>query len=56
MLGCEGEGKARKFAEIVAATQLAGALSMGAAIATGEHGAAHEALGRNRSESPLAVD
>jgi hydroxymethylglutaryl-CoA reductase (NADPH) len=48
MLGCEGAGKAGKLAEIVAATLLAGELSMAAAIVTGEHGAAHEALGRNR--------
>lgn len=48
MLGCAGEGKSRKFAEIVAATLLAGELSMGAAVASGELAAAHEALGRNR--------
>jgi hydroxymethylglutaryl-CoA reductase (NADPH) len=53
MLGCAGAGKARKFAEIVAATLLAGELSMGAAVAAGELAAAHEALGRNRpTEDP----
>jgi hydroxymethylglutaryl-CoA reductase (NADPH) len=52
MLGCVGDGKAAKLAEIVAATLLAGELSMAAAIATGEHGAAHEALGRNRPPAP----
>jgi hydroxymethylglutaryl-CoA reductase (NADPH) len=48
LLGCAGGGKARKFAEIVAATLLAGELSMGAAIASGEFVAAHETYGRNR--------
>ncbi len=50
MLGCAGAGKARKLAEIVAATLLAGELSMGAAVACGELAAAHDALGRNRPE------
>jgi hydroxymethylglutaryl-CoA reductase (NADPH) len=48
MLGCSGSGKAVKFAEIVAASLLAGELSMGAAIASGEFVAAHETYGRNR--------
>jgi hydroxymethylglutaryl-CoA reductase (NADPH) len=48
MLGCAGTGGARKFAEIVAATLLAGELSMAAAIASGEFVAAHERYGRNR--------
>jgi hydroxymethylglutaryl-CoA reductase (NADPH) len=48
MLGCAGDGRAPKLAEIVAATLLAGELSMGAAIASGELAAAHEAYGRNR--------
>jgi hydroxymethylglutaryl-CoA reductase len=34
----------------VAATLLAGELSMASAIVTGEFAAAHEALGRNRPE------
>jgi hydroxymethylglutaryl-CoA reductase (NADPH) len=50
MLGCAGAGKARKFAEIAAATLLAGELSMGAAIASGEFVEAHETYGRNRPE------
>lgn len=50
MLGCAGAGRAPKFAEIVAATLLAGELSMGAAIASGEFVAAHEAYGRNRPQ------
>jgi hydroxymethylglutaryl-CoA reductase (NADPH) len=53
MLGCSGRGSAAKFAEIVAATLLAGELSMGSAIASGEFVQAHEALGRNR---PKAIE
>jgi hydroxymethylglutaryl-CoA reductase (NADPH) len=48
ILGCAGGGRAGKFAEIVCATLLAGELSMGAAIASGEFVAAHETYGRNR--------
>jgi hydroxymethylglutaryl-CoA reductase (NADPH) len=48
MLGCAGSGHAAKFAEIVAATLLAGEISMGAAIASGEFVDAHETYGRNR--------
>ena len=48
MLGCSGSSKAPRLAEIVAATLLAGELSMAAAIASGEFVAAHEAYGRNR--------
>jgi hydroxymethylglutaryl-CoA reductase (NADPH) len=50
MLGCAGKGRATKFAEVVAATLLAGELSMGAAIASGEFVNAHETYGRNRPE------
>jgi hydroxymethylglutaryl-CoA reductase (NADPH) len=51
MLGCAGadaEGGAVRLAEIAAATLLAGELSMGAAIASGEFVDAHETYGRNR--------
>jgi hydroxymethylglutaryl-CoA reductase (NADPH) len=48
LLGCRGEGHANTFAEILAATVLAGDLSLMAAFATHEFVAAHEALGRNR--------
>ena len=48
MLGCAGSGHAPKLAEIVAATLLAGDLSMAAAIGSGEFVAAHETYGRNR--------
>ncbi len=54
LLGCAGAGHARKLAEIVAATLLAGELSMGAAIASGEFVAAHETYGRNRPPDPPA--
>ena len=46
MIGCVGDGKARKLAEIVAATVLAGELSTLAAQAAGQLGQAHKALGR----------
>jgi hydroxymethylglutaryl-CoA reductase (NADPH) len=48
MLGCRGAGHAKKFAEIAAATVLAGELSFGAALASGEFVKAHEKYGRNR--------
>jgi len=48
MLGCAGAGGAPKLAEIIAASLLAGELSMAAAIGSGEFVAAHEAYGRNR--------
>ena len=50
LLGCSGAGKAAKFAEIAAATLLAGELSMGAALASGEFVTAHETYGRNRPD------
>jgi hydroxymethylglutaryl-CoA reductase (NADPH) len=50
MLACAGDGGARKFAEIIAATVLAGELSIGAAIASGEMAIAHESYGRNRPD------
>lgn len=48
LLGCYGEGKVRKFAEVVAAAVLCGELSLGAAIVSDEWVDAHERLGRNR--------
>jgi hydroxymethylglutaryl-CoA reductase (NADPH) len=50
MMGCAGSGKAAKLAEIIAAALLAGELSMGAAIASGEFVDAHETYGRNRPD------
>jgi hydroxymethylglutaryl-CoA reductase (NADPH) len=52
IMGCAGSGKAKKFAEIVAAAVLGGEISMGAAIASGEFVAAHEQYGRNRPSEP----
>ena len=48
MLGCYGEGKVRKLAEIVAATVLCGEISLGWAILADRWVSAHERLGRNR--------
>ncbi|MGE0487951.1 MAG: hydroxymethylglutaryl-CoA reductase [Vulcanimicrobiota bacterium] len=48
MLGCYGVGKVYKLAEIVAATVLAGELSLAAAISSDEWVSAHEKLGRHR--------
>jgi hydroxymethylglutaryl-CoA reductase (NADPH) len=48
LLGCYGEGKVRRFAEVVAAAVLCGELSLGAAVISNEWVDAHERLGRNR--------
>lgn len=48
MLDCYGKGKAKKFAEIVAATVLCGELSLGSAAIADEWVSSHENLGRNR--------
>ena len=48
LLGCYGEGKVEKFAEIVAATVLCGELSLGTAVIADEWVSSHEQLGRNR--------
>jgi hydroxymethylglutaryl-CoA reductase (NADPH) len=41
LLDCDGDGKARKFAEIVAATLVGGELAIGAALANGRFIEAH---------------
>jgi len=46
MIGCKGDGKAKKLAEIIASTVLAGELSTLAAQAAGQLGQAHKTLGR----------
>ena len=51
LLGCAGEGGANLFAELAAATVLAGDLSLMAAFTAEEFVAAHERLGRNRPAS-----
>lgn len=48
LLGCEGEGSARKLAEICGATILAGELSIAAAIACGSFTKAHKVFGRKK--------
>jgi hydroxymethylglutaryl-CoA reductase (NADPH) len=48
LLGVRGDGGANVFAEILAATLLAGDLSLMASFCTHEFVAAHERLGRNR--------
>lgn len=48
MLGCVGQGKANKLAEIVAATVLAGDISLGCAVIAGDWVSSHDKMGRNR--------
>lgn len=48
MLGCYGQGKADKLAEIAAATVLAGDISLASAVLAGDWVSSHEKLGRNR--------
>ncbi len=48
LMDCFGKDKAKKFAEIVAATVLCGELSLGSAVVADEWVSSHEQLGRNR--------
>jgi len=48
MMDCYGEGRVKKFAEIVAATVLCGELSLGTAVIADEWVSSHEQYGRNR--------
>ena len=48
LLGCYGRGKARKLAEICAATVLAGEISLTSAVLAGHWVSSHERFGRNR--------
>ena len=48
VLDCYGAGKARKLAEIIAATVLSGEISLGAAVVAEEWVSSHDDLGRNR--------
>jgi hydroxymethylglutaryl-CoA reductase (NADPH) len=48
MLGCTGPGKVNAFAEIVAATVLAGEISLASAISALDWVSSHEQYGRNR--------
>ncbi len=48
IMGCYGNDKAVKFAEIIAATVMAGEISLAAAIVAGDFVTAHEKFGRNK--------
>ena len=48
MLGCKGEGTSRAFAEICAATVLAGEISIMGALASGQFTEAHRRYGRKK--------
>ena len=48
LLGCYGTGGARRFAEICAATVLAGDVSLAGAVLAGDWVSSHDRLGRNR--------
>lgn len=48
IMGCYGEGKVNKFAEIVAAAVLAGEISLASAISSSDWVSSHEQYGRNR--------
>ncbi|NNG00033.1 MAG: phosphotransferase, partial [Desulfobacteraceae bacterium] len=54
ILGCEGQGKVFRLAEIIAAACLALDISTGSAITANEFVRAHEQLGRNRPGKRLA--
>ena len=47
LLGCDGNGKVKRFAEIIAGFSLALELSTGSAIVGGQFALAHEKYGRN---------
>lgn len=47
MLGCRGQGKADKFAEICAAVALAGETSLAGAVLHGDWVSSHDRLGRH---------
>jgi hydroxymethylglutaryl-CoA reductase (NADPH) len=49
ILGCQGDGKVFKLAEIVAATVLAGELSLACAISSRDWVSSHERMGRHRT-------
>jgi hydroxymethylglutaryl-CoA reductase (NADPH) len=48
LLGCYGQGKSDRLAEIVAAVVLAGDVSLGSAVLAGDWVSSHDRLGRNR--------
>ena len=48
VMGCYGQGKVRKLAEIVAAMVLCGELSLASAIVSDQWVSRHDKYGRNR--------
>jgi hydroxymethylglutaryl-CoA reductase (NADPH) len=48
LMGCAGKDKVYKLAEIIAATVLAGEISLGSAISSSDWVSSHEKYGRNR--------
>jgi hydroxymethylglutaryl-CoA reductase (NADPH) len=54
IMDCYGDGKARKLAEICAATVLCGEISIVASIASGTFSKAHALFGRKRKSEPKA--
>jgi hydroxymethylglutaryl-CoA reductase (NADPH) len=48
LMGCYGQGNARKFAEICAAVALSGELSIAAALSAGHFSSAHKKFGRRK--------
>ncbi len=53
LIGCYGSGKSKRFAEIVAATALAGEISLEASIVAGDFVSAHEKYGRNKPKQDV---
>jgi hydroxymethylglutaryl-CoA reductase (NADPH) len=49
LMGCYGKGKANKLAEIIAATVLAGDISLACAVIAGHWVSSHDKYGRNRN-------
>lgn len=56
MLGCDGQGQARKFAELCGALVLAGEVSIIAALAGGDFARAHATFRHRQGGDPPAAD
>jgi hydroxymethylglutaryl-CoA reductase (NADPH) len=56
LLGCAGQGKAKKFAEIVAASILAGELAICARVANGTFAQAHRKYGRKAGHVTISSE
>ncbi|MGP0093745.1 MAG: hydroxymethylglutaryl-CoA reductase [Xanthobacteraceae bacterium] len=55
MLGCRGQGKADKFAEICAAVALAGEASLAGAVLRGDWVSSHDRLGRHHPQAAVTA-